>query len=85
MIVPDGYIAGMCRNEKDKAVSHLYRGTFDDPGEPMCARGWNRLGGHGYSIFRGHISEAGLCRVCLRRAKEGRDPMPPRNRPTKWL
>lgn len=70
-IVPDGYIAGMDRCGRRDIVTHLYKGTFSNPGLPMCSRGWNR-DGQAYSIFRGNISDAGLCKICLRRALENR-------------
>lgn len=77
------YVVGQDRNE-DYAVAHLYDGDHSDPGQPMCARGWNRDGGFGYSIFRG-INTGGLCRVCERRARAGLPSVPPRERKTKWL
>lgn len=70
----NGYIVGMDRipePECQRKVTHLYKGTFDDPGLPMCKKGWNR--GDGYSIWRGNISEKGICKVCLKRANEGLD------------
>lgn len=42
-IIPEGYTSGMDRSEAGRnRVSHLYRGTFAEPGNPMCQRGWNR-------------------------------------------
>jgi len=70
--IPDGYIPGMSRLENgNKKVSHLYKGDFENPGFPMCRRGWNRDDGSGYSIFRNVISGAGVCGFCLNRAKNG--------------
>jgi hypothetical protein len=77
------YVIGQDRNE-DKVVAHLYRGTFSDPGEPMCARGWNRGNGSGYSIFRG-VCTGGVCMICLRRASKKLNPIPSRKRKTKWI
>ncbi len=80
------YIEGADRNDVDgRLVSHLYEGTFSEPGNPFCARGWNRENGHGYSIFRGNTGARGTCLVCMRRVREGREPVPPRDRPTRWL
>lgn len=78
------YVIGQDRNE-EKAVPHLYRGTFERVGDPMCVRGWNRLNGHGWSIFRNTEPESSVCRVCLRRANAKKPPVKERDRPTKWL
>lgn len=78
------FITGQDRNE-DNAVAHLYSGTFADPGDPFCVRGWNRSDGEGYSIFRNNVGNAGICKVCARRVKEGRPPVPSRPRKTKWI
>ena len=77
------FIVGQDRNE-DEAVAHLYDGTFTDPGNPMCVRGWNRSDGEGYSIFR-NSGYKRICKVCLRRAAEGKASVPSRKRKTKWL
>lgn len=77
------YITGQDRNEPNW-VAHLYRGTFSDPGKPMCARGWNRDGGFGYSIFRNNASGS-LCLICLRRAQKGLQPVESKKRRTKWM
>lgn len=78
------YVIGQDRNE-DAAVAHLYRGTFRRTGSPMCRRGWNRLNGHGYSIFRNNLG-AGVCKTCLRRARAQAKPVPDDlERRTKWL
>lgn len=76
-------ILGQDRNEPD-AVTHIYEGNYNDPGRPYCARGWNRDNGYGYSIFRG-LSTGCICKICSRRYEEGRDPVEPRDRKTKWL
>jgi len=78
------YVTGMDRNDQH-LVAHLYTGTFHDLGEPMCVRGWNRSDGIGYSIFRNNVGDAGICKVCLRRAEEKRKPIPSRERKTRWL
>ena len=77
------YIIGQDRNEPN-AVAHLYKGTFSNPGMPMCVLGGKRVGGEGYSVFR-NVQTGPQCMVCLRRATEGRDPVPARPRKTKWL
>ena len=79
-----GYISGMFRGENGgRIVSHLYKGDFSKPGFPMCANGWNRkyfnekgeLVDWEYSIFRGNISDAGLCKVCWRRMMKDLPPI----------
>lgn len=71
------YISGQSRDHNDDhKVTHLYYGTFDEPGWPMCVRGWNRDDGTGYSIWRGNISPAGLCKICQRRAALNLPPIP---------
>ena len=76
-----GYVVGLVRDPMpwNRKVAHLYKGTFQDPGMPMCARGWNRDDGTGYSIWRNQVGDAGICQVCQRRASEGRDPVPPKD------
>jgi hypothetical protein len=78
MGIPDGYVIGLGRDlpHEQTKRAHLYKGTHADPGDPMCARGWNRDDGTAYSIWRGQVGQHGICRVCLRRAHEGRDPIP---------
>lgn len=71
--LPPGYIAGLGREYPRPKLAHLYKGTFADPGLPMCKRGWNRDGGTSYSIWRGNMGEDGYCKVCLRRARAGLD------------
>jgi hypothetical protein len=68
MTIPQGYIAGLGRDAPPPHRAHLYRGTFGNPGLPMCAYGWNR--GREYSIWRGHIGRKGICKTCLRRARK---------------
>lgn len=77
------YVVGQDRNEP-KAVAHLYYGNFNDPGNPMCVRGWNRSDGDGYSIFRNNWSGE-LCKVCIKRAQQQRKPIESRYRKTKWI
>jgi hypothetical protein len=67
--IPDGYIPGLGRDVPHPRISHLYEGTFHDPGNPMCKRGWNRE--DGYSIWRGNIGKGGICKTCMKRAKLG--------------
>jgi hypothetical protein len=61
--VPRGYVCGMFRGG---GITHLYEGTFDCVGMPMCveARVYSRL-----SVARDNISALGVCDVCMRRAK----------------
>jgi len=76
-LIPNGYISGLVRDPyaERNDVAHLYKGTFNDPGDPMCKRGWNRKE-YGYSIWRNVIGRRGLCKICLRRANENRNPIP---------
>lgn len=77
--VPEGYVIGLGRDlPPHTKVAHLYKGTFQDPGDPMCPRGWNRDDGESYSIWRNQTGDTGICMVCMRRAHEGREPVPAR-------
>ena len=80
MNIPAGYIPGQGRDAdgylRRTRKTHLYKGDFADPGLPMCKRGWNRDGGESYSIWRNNIGEAGICAVCLKRAKLGLNGVP---------
>lgn len=67
------YIAGYDKLNGGKA--HLYRGTFEAPGEPMCPAGWNRSGGTDYSIIRGE-APAGICGDCWQNAKDRKSTIP---------
>jgi hypothetical protein len=78
------YTTGQDRNEQDKVVSHLYRGTFNNVGNPMCQRGWNRANGFGYSIFRNQPFVE-ICKICLRRAEKKLNPVKAKERKTKWF
>lgn len=79
----DGYILGQDRNDSD-VVTHIYKGNFNDPGLPMCVRGWNRESGERYSIFRGNVGDVGVCKICKRRMLAGKEGVPSRKRKTKW-
>ena len=63
----DGYIIGLDRSyNSDKiVVSHIYKGTFDEPEKPMCKKGWNRNNGTGFSIWRNNLG-LGICKTCLK-------------------
>jgi hypothetical protein len=74
------YVTGVFRGDGgSNMVTHLYEGTFSEPGNPMCSRGWQRkwydengkLEDWEYSIFRNNISSAGICQVCMKRAIKG--------------
>ena len=78
------YVPGQDRNDGN-LVAHLYKGTFDRVGDPMCVLGWNRCNGMSFSIFRNNIPKAGICRVCIRRAKAKLRPVQSRERKTTWL
>lgn len=71
------YVTGVFRGDNGQnMVTHLYKGTMNDPGFPMCSRGWQRkwydekgkIEDYEYSIFRNNISSPGICRVCMKRA-----------------
>lgn len=80
------YITGMGRNPgEDRLATHLYQGTYGDPGLPMCIYGWNRSDGERYSIFRNNISQKGICKTCLKRAEAGLPGIESANRKTKWI
>lgn len=73
------YVTGVFRGDNgNNMVTHLYQGTFSEPGNPMCSRGWHRkyfdkngkLVDWEYSIFRNNVSNAGICQVCLKRANK---------------
>lgn len=80
--IPEGYITGLSRRrvtrgrdgEVQYTVSHLYKGSFDDVGQPMCANGYEEAGD--ISIWRGNVGPKGICKVCLRRARAGLNPAP---------
>lgn len=69
--IPEGYITGLGRDVPHPKLAHLYKGSFEDPGLPMCYYGWNR--GDRYSIWRNNIGERGICKICLKRANKGLD------------
>lgn len=83
------FTVGMDRNDQDKVVAHLYEetGSGDEYRlTPMCERGWNRSDGAGFSIFRGNASEAGICKVCVRRRREDRPAIAvAKGHKTKWI
>jgi hypothetical protein len=74
-----GFIPGLGRDFPHPKRAHLYRGTFSDPSEPLCRFGWNRDAGEAFSIWRNNIGAAGICRLCIKRARRelaGGDPDP---------
>lgn len=72
------YVSGLGRSVPHPKLAHLYEGPFDDPGDPMCKRGWNRDEGASYSIWRNNVGDNGICKVCLRRAEKGLKGVPSR-------
>lgn len=73
------YITGVFRGDGgQKMKTHLYDGTFEKPGLPMCSGGWQRkyfnkkgkLVDWEYSIFRNNVSKPGICKTCQRRAEK---------------
>jgi hypothetical protein len=79
------YVVGLNRipGAETRYRAHLYRGTSDNPGEPMCRLGWNRDYGESYSIWRNRPG-LGVCRVCFRRADNGSPPVPPKSDVLRW-
>ena len=78
-------VEGMCRNEQHAARSHLYA-SVDGELVPMCGYGWNRSNGFGFSIFRGHQSMRGTCKLCLRNLAAGKPPVKDGwEHETKWI
>jgi len=63
-----GYIIGLERTPgaENRFMSHIYEGSFDDPGDPLCPKGWNRDNGKGYSIWRNNLGR-GICRNCMKK------------------
>ena len=79
------FIEGMCRNQQDAVRSHLYE-VVDGDYFPMCGYGWNRADGHRLSIFRGHTSQRGTCKLCQRNVANDQPPFKDGwDHPTKWL
>lgn len=70
--IPEGYIPGADRASNSTLKTHLYKGTFDNPGLPMCKNGWNRDSGRAYSIWRNNIGPNFLCWTCVKRARAGK-------------
>ena len=69
--IPNGYIEGLARHGNPQK-SHLFKGTFNDPGKPMCQFGYDRPDGS-YSIARGNRGKKGVCKICLARARKGEE------------
>ena len=74
--MPD-FILGLDRspNAQTRFVSHIYRGSFGTPGDPMCPRGWNRDGGESYSIWRNNLGRD-ICKNCLKAVEQERGVSP---------
>lgn len=78
------YVTGVFRGDNGQnMVTHLYKGNMEDPGFPMCSRGWQRkwydkngkIEDYEYSIFRNNISNLGICQICIKRAILGLKPI----------
>lgn len=69
-----GYRAGECRND-ERALSHTYADMADGSLLPMCGYGWNRSGGHRFSIFRGSPGTNGDCKLCAKNVAANRAPV----------
>lgn len=80
--IPEGFMPGLSRRRVWRGakgnvqytVSHLYKGEFPEVGQPMCARGYEAEGD--ISIWRNNVGPKGICTVCLRRARAGKEPVP---------
>ena len=80
-----GYRSGQCRND-EYALSHTYAMTGAGGLWPMCGYGWNRLDGHGFSIFRGVPGSEGDCKLCRRNVRQGKRPVAHGiKRKTRWI
>lgn len=80
------YIEGADRNNPQLARSHLYAITAAGHYWPMCDYGWNRSGGHRFSILRGWGSPRGTCKICEKRVEAGLRPiLKARAHKTRWL
>lgn len=79
------YRSGDCRND-EQALSHTYAQMEDGSLWPMCGYGWNRAGGHRFSVFRGPPGSEGDCLICRKNVAGGKpphtDPFPHK---TRWL
>lgn len=62
-----GFITGMDRSVDytEGLVAHIYRGTFDEPTEGLCAYSMDKDGY--FSIFRNNVGRKGVCRICLKK------------------
>lgn len=79
------YIEAIGRNPGEQLQhSHLYYVDENHEYFPMCKFAWNR-GGTGFSIFRGHRGERGLCKICDKNRSLGLKGVPGKERETKWL
>lgn len=68
------------QTDTEEKVTHLWElgQNFMDYKFPMCRRGYNRENGQAYSIFRGHVSTKGICKICLTRASKNLSGVPPK-------
>lgn len=64
-----GYLPGLGRDFPYPPKAHLYRGSMNDVGDPMCKRGWNRDKGRSFSIWRNNVGEDGICGNCINAAR----------------
>lgn len=62
-------ITGLGRDYPHPRLAHIYKGTFDKPGDPLCRYGWNREDGKAYSIWRNNVGRDGICKICAKKAK----------------
>jgi hypothetical protein len=81
----DCYRSGQCRNDQS-ALSHTYAQMTDGELWPMCGYGWNRNGGHSFSIFRGSPGTQGDCKLCAQNVAANKSPVCEGfDHKTKWL
>ncbi len=78
---------GTDRNDPDGLKAHAYHGpSYNELVAPMCGYGWNRSGGHAFSIFRNNTSTRGKCAICHRRIEAGLEPIrEPWPHKTRWI
>lgn len=65
------YVLGMDRSTQGKYMRSHYYLLKNGEYEPMCRFAWNRDDGESFSIWRGHMGNRGLCKICLKRAQQG--------------
>jgi hypothetical protein len=61
-----GYIIGVDRKSyRETLVSHIYKGSFENPEYGLCKWSMDKYGG--FSIFRNIVGKKGICKLCLKK------------------